>query len=474
MVFSSSLFIFGFLPVFFTAYFMASQRFKNVVIIIGSLFFYAWGARSFVLIVLGTGIVDYTLGSVIFALRNNAEKRVLYHLSIAADVILNIGILAYFKYTNFFVANINRLFSGIGLEPLAVTAIVLPVGISFVVFQKVTYCLDIAKGTALPAGHFWEYIEYLLVFPQIIAGPIVKYNVLRAQIEHRIINKALLVYGFQRFSIGLFKKVWIADVLAKYADLAFNGSSTAIPIHYVWFGALCYAFQIYFDFSAYSDMAIGMLKIMGFSIPENFDNPYISKSISEFWKRWHISLTSWMREYLYIPIGGNRKGVARTYLNQWLVFLVSGLWHGARWNFVFWGIYHGTLLCLEKIILLKVFRKIPGFIRMGMTFIAVLLGWVFFRADGFIQGTQYLRQMFNFGSVSMHVDPFRIMVVDNRGIFVFILAVVLSFLPYFEKLYAKLQKTGNKIKCTLCFLLFCLSVLKVGTASFSPFIYFKF
>jgi alginate O-acetyltransferase complex protein AlgI len=325
-----------------------------------------------------------------------------------------------------------------------------------------------------PSKKYWQFLEYLFIFPQIIAGPIVKYNDLALQITQRKFSHTDFIAGFKRFAIGIFKKVWIADVLAKYADLAFNGPSNVIPIHYTWLGLLCYAFQIYFDFSSYSDMAIGLLKIMGFNIPENFNFPYISKSISEFWKRWHISLTSWMREYLYIPLGGNRKGVLRTYANQWIVFLISGLWHGANWNFVFWGIYHGSLLCIEKAAL-KHLKKIPGLIRMAFTFFLVCIGWVFFRADGFAAGSDYLKQMFNISSVKIHTPPGRIMVIDNRGIIIFIIACIICFVPVFDKKYLNSRGLVHpKLKLVFCFLLFLLSALKIGTASISPFIYFRF
>jgi alginate O-acetyltransferase complex protein AlgI len=369
------------------------------------------------------------------------------------------------------------VFSLLNFDVLTIEHIILPVGISFVVFQKVTYCLDIAKGIAEPAKKFYQYIEYLLIFPQIIAGPIVKYNTFIPQITQRTITLVGIQNGFGRFSLGLFKKVWIADVVAKYADVAFIGPSNVIPIHYTWVGVICYTLQIYFDFSGYSDMAIGMLKIMGFEIPENFNHPYISRSITEFWKRWHISLTSWMREYLYIPLGGNRKGDARTFFNQWIVFLISGFWHGASWNFIFWGIYHGTLLCVEKAIGLKRMQKIPSPIRIGTTMMLVMIGWVFFRSDGFKNSLSYLKQMFNIFSINIHTDPNRIMVINNHGKFTILFACLICILPVFDRLrnlLSYLMKTHEKITFFIMFSLFCLSVIKVGTAFISPFIYFRF
>jgi alginate O-acetyltransferase complex protein AlgI len=477
MVFSSSLFLFFFLPCFLLCYFLVPNNNKNAVIIISSLFFYAWGANYFIIIVIITGFIDYKLGNIIKRTRNIPEHVVLYRFCIFIDIIINIGLLIYFKYLNFFVDNINKILTVMGTETVSYTKIILPIGISFVVFQKLTYCLDIAKGQTNPVENFQMFIEYLLVFPQIIAGPILKYNILSSQLKNRVINCRLVTEGFERFAIGLFKKVWIADVLAKYADIAFHGPANTIPIYNAWFGIICYSLQIYFDFSAYSDMAIGLLKIMNFSIPENFNHPYISKNINEFWKRWHISLTSWMREYIYIPLGGNRKGNIRTYVNYWIVFLISGFWHGASWNFVLWGIYHGTLLCMEKIIFLKRTEKFHFIVRMGITYLLINIGWVFFRSDGLNRAFEYLYQMFNLASINLHPDPKRIIVVDKRGIFIFIVAIVMCFLPAFEKIYNNIKTLflKNKKMSLFCYLvIFILAALKVGTATISPFIYFRF
>jgi alginate O-acetyltransferase complex protein AlgI len=288
----------------------------------------------------------------------------------------------------------------------------------------------------------------------------------------------MFIRGFIRFGIGLFKKVWIADVLAKYADIAFGVSGT-IPFDYAWIGIIAYTFQIYFDFSAYSDMAIGLLLMMGFRINENFNQPYISKSITEFWKRWHISMTSWFREYLYFPLGGNRKGKIRTYVNQWIVFLISGFWHGAAWNFVFWGIYHGTFLCVERAFLNKVMQKINHVARWLITMLLIMLGWVFFRADSINKGFAYIRDMFNFGSYYTHVSPTDIMIIDPRGWFIMGLACVISFAPVvFAKTYNTILSTINirpRFVATIVLFLFSLSTLKViAASSISPFIYFRF
>jgi alginate O-acetyltransferase complex protein AlgI len=349
MVFSSSLFIFGFLPIFLILYFIAPEKFKNPILLLGSFFFCFWGIPRFIFVVIFTLVIDYVLGGIIYRskLANISSKASLkIRLCVALDVVMNLGILLYFKYGNFFLDNVNGIFKSMGLDPFVFTRIILPVGISFIIFQKVTYCLDIAKGICKPARNFFVLLTYILLFPHVIAGPIIKFGEIVNQIEHREHTWEKIFFGFQRFSVGLFKKVWLADVLAKYADMAFR--ATTLPFDAAWIGIFAYTFQIFFDFSAYSDMAIGLLAIMGFRINENFNKPYISASITEFWKRWHISLTSWMREYIYFPLGGNQKGKVRTYINLWIVFLISGFWHGASWNYVFWGAYHGGIICAER------------------------------------------------------------------------------------------------------------------------------
>jgi alginate O-acetyltransferase complex protein AlgI len=476
MIFSSSLFIFAFLPLFLLFYFITPLKYKDIVIILGSLFFYSWGANYFILVVIATCFVDYKLGYLI-SLNKEKKNKQLCNLLLFLDIFLNLGILVYFKYANFFGENINALFELLNWNPIVFTKIMLPVGVSFVVFQKMTYCIDISKGIAVPARHFYIYIEYLLIFPPLIAGPIVKYNLFEPQINNKKISLDNIESGFKLFSVGIFKKVFIADIVAKYADMVFNGPAGLIPVQYAWIGLLCYTFQIYFDFSAYSDMAIGLLRIMGFSIPVNFNNPYVSKSINEFWTRWHISLTSWMREYLYIPLGGNRKGAVRTYFNRWLVFLISGLWHGASWNFVVWGIYHGTLLCLEKVILLKKTERLPPAVKLIFTMFFVMIGWVFFRADDMKSAFEFLRQMFDFSTINIHPQPDRIMVIDNYGKFTISIAFLLSIIPVFRKLEDKFSELKNKfrnITLAIYLMLFLLSIIKVGTASLSPFIYFRF
>ncbi len=474
MVFSASLFLFGFFPLFFAAYYLVPNKLKNTVVIMGSLFFYAWGAKSFVIVVLGTLFIDWLFGNIIASKR--AEQYHIVRICIIVDVVMNIGLLLYFKYFNFFADNINFIFQSFGLNPFSYTNVLLPIGVSFVIFQKVTYCIDIARGNAKPAKNFFHLVEYLLVFPQIIAGPIVKYNEIAEQIISRELMWEKFTQGFSRFAIGLFKKVWIADTLAKYADNVFSMGSV-MPWDYAWIGIVCYTFQIFFDFAAYSDMAIGLLSMMGFTIGENFNMPYISKSVTEFWKRWHISLTSWFREYLYFPLGGNRKGKIRTYVNQWVVFLVSGFWHGASWNFILWGAYHGTIICAEKAFILKHVEKIPKIFRWLVTMLLVMIGWVFFRADTIVAGWEYVKNMFDFTDYYVHINPSNIMVIDLRGYVMLALAAIISFFPLLGRTYdtvSSFMRSHKSIVAVMSFILFVLASLKIITAQFSPFIYFRF
>ncbi len=474
MIFSSTIFLFLFCPVFFLTLYISprNMNLRNAIIIIGSLFFYLWGAGDFFFIVLGTLVIDFLLGNLMY--KNSKYTK----LCVVLDVAMNVGILLYFKYFNFFMDNINLVFESIGWNSVVLTRVLLPLGVSFVVFQKMTYCLDIAKGTTKPAENFFHLVEYLLIFPQIIAGPIVKYNEIADQIKERTITKEMFRNGFQRFAIGLFKKVWIADIIARIADTVFSAfSSGGIPFDYAWVGILAYTFQIYFDFSAYSDMAIGMLSMMGFRIPENFNRPYTALSITDFWKRWHISMTSWFREYLYFPLGGNRKGTVRTYINQWIVFLVSGFWHGASWNFVFWGAYHGSLLCAERAFLLKRTQNVSRLIRVAVTFLLVMIGWVFFRADSVGMGFAYIGSMFNFANYNVHVNPAYILIIDPRTWTILVLAALICFVPLLKKTFQWLQNQTAAhpiLRDSGVLVLFLVSALKVITGSNSPFIYFRF
>ena len=473
MVFSSSLFLLYFLPAFLIIYFILGKRYKNLFALLASIFFYAWGAPDFIFIVLGSIFIDFYI--VKFLSRSSGKKK---RILLALSVILNIGLLLYFKYANFFIENVNSLLAVLGSENIRWTKIALPIGISFFTFQKLTYSVDVYRGVHKPLNKVTDFALYILMFPQLIAGPIVRFNEIADQIEDRSWNENNnnRLTGFFRFTIGLAKKVLIANVLGEQVDLVFGMDGLNFNTVTAWLGILAYAFQIYFDFSGYSDMAIGIGRMIGFKFPENFNNPYISQSITEFWRRWHITLGRFMRDYLYIPLGGNRVSTQRLYFNLWFVFLVSGLWHGAAWNFVIWGAFHGFFLVADKLFLLKFYQKIgkvPGII---ITFILTLVGWVLFRADNIHVAGDYLNNMFAF---DFSPDMFYF----SRKFFIILaVAVFFSFwggINKIEKWQENLFAQSKSIKAILpmfiiSVILFTVSLGVITSSGFNPFIYFRF
>ena len=395
MVFSSLNFIVFFLPVFLLLYSISPKSLKNPLILIASIIFYSWGGPKFIFVILGTTFVDFFIVQRMGATENKSTRRSLLILSLC----INLGLLFYFKYCNFFVENFSSLFSLFGGHGVTMAKIILPIGISFYTFESLTYVVDVYRRVHKPLKNFWEYQLYILLFPKLIAGPIVRYHDTSDQITGHLDNESAenRLSGFIRFCIGMAKKVLIANVMAAQADAVFNLAPEKLDTLTAWIGALAYTFQIYFDFSGYSDMAIGLCQIMGFRIPENFNNPYTSGSITEFWRRWHITLGAWMRNYLYIPLGGNRVNSKwRLYFNLWLVFLLSGLWHGAAWTFVFWGAYNGIFLVIERLFLLKYIEKLNRWVRVLYAFPVVVVGWVFFRAEHLHNAFVMVGRMFAF------------------------------------------------------------------------------
>ncbi len=473
MVFSSSIFLLYFLPVFLIIYFIIGKRLKNLFALIASVFFYAWGAPDFIFIVLGSIVTDFYL--VKWMNKSEGEKK---KLLVAASVFLNIGLLAYFKYANFFVENINEILAGIGIDQIKWTAVALPIGISFFTFQKMTYSIDVYRGVYHPLKKPTDFALYILMFPQLIAGPIVRFNEIANQIEDRSWNENNnnRLTGFFRFTIGLAKKVLIANVLGEQVDMIFGLEQVEFNTITAWIGIVAYAFQIYFDFSGYSDMAIGIGRMIGFDFPENFNNPYISQNITEFWRRWHITLGRWMRDYLYIPLGGNRVSTMRTYFNLWIVFLISGLWHGAAWNFVIWGAFHGMFLIADKLFLLKFYKKIGKIPSIVITFFITLIGWVLFRVESMGQAGDYFHNMFNmnFGFDDIYFN--------NKFWFIMSAAVFFSFYGGFRriekwqmKVFDKNKKSGTLITFfMISVMLFIISLGYITSSGFNPFIYFRF
>lgn len=464
MVFSSFIFIFYFLPICLIAYFLVPKAFKNTILLAWSLFFYAWGAPKIFLLYAFSCVLDFILAKLLERDSSDFKRKCILGISIC----FNVGALLYYKYFNFFLSDLNAILAYLGHDQIKLAKIVLPIGISFFTFHKISYVVDVYRRTVTPASNFINYALYISLFPQLIAGPIVRFHDICDELDDREHSIDKVFDGFCRFSIGLAKKVLIADILGAVADRVFSQPDTNMSGLIAWLGIVCYAYQIYFDFSGYSDMAIGLAKVFGFTFLENFDRPYISKNITEFWRRWHISLSRFMRDYLYIPLGGNRGGVLRTYFNLWIVFLISGLWHGASWNFVFWGCFHGFFLCFDRLVWLRVSKLLPNFIQVMFTFVLVLIGWVFFRLEAFSKAIAYIGMMFNPSGffVAEKIIP-RAQFIQDHGVFIFVIATLICFLPV-------LEVKSIKVKGTLSVTLFVLSILSLASANYSPFIYFKF
>lgn len=475
MVFSSVIFLVYFLPIFLTIYFLVPKSFKNPVLLLSSIFFYAWGAPLFIFAILLTTTVDFYF----VKLLNNAADDKKRKLWLILSLSLNVGMLFYFKYCNFFIENVNAILNAAGIQEVSWTKVVLPIGISFYTFESITYVVDVYRRLHKPLDNFWQYQLYIICFPKLISGPIIRYHEISDQIADRSANDTIdnKLTGFYRFCLGLGKKVLIANVMAAKADEIFNMPTNELTTSLAWLGMLAYTFQIYFDFSGYSDMALGIGKMIGFKFPENFDNPYTSKSITEFWRRWHMTLGSWMKNYLYIPLGGNKvESKTRLYFNLWLVFLASGFWHGAAWTFIIWGIYHGFWLVLERMFLADVYKKIGKLASTLICFVLVAIGWVFFRADTTAGAFNFVQQLFTFNFKT----PPRF--VDSEFLFYFMLAVLFSFFASF-KIGQRIQNTvyysyygnlGNLLATVVAISLFTLSLASITSSGFNPFIYFRF
>ena len=472
MVFSSGLFLIYFLPIVITLYFFIPEKIKNSYLLVASLFFYWWGAPSFLWIVLGTSSLNFFIAQKI---ETNTRKKLLLFLYVC----VNLSLLIYFKYYNFFIENVNIFLRDVGFSKVEWTAVALPLGISFFTFHSITYGVDVYRKDAAPQKNIINYWLYILFFPQLIAGPIVTYKSIANQLIKRETSTNNVLDGFVRFTIGLAKKVLIANVLAEYGNLLseheaiFLSHSSLIA----WLITLAYTFEIYFDFSGYSDMAIGLAKMFGFKFPENFDRPYLSKSVTEFWQRWHITLGNFMKNYLYIPLGGNRRSKNRMFVNLATVFILSGLWHGASWNFVIWGAFHGFWLIFERVVKNRIQISSFLFIRIIITFFIVLNGWVLFDAASFNEALQHFSDMYSFENMSY---------LDNRNILYYeihlaIAAIIclLGFSSQLNKLYRfSLSGIKNPFSKMATFsivgILFLLCLAHVVTGSFNPFIYFKF
>ncbi len=473
MLFNSTFFLLYFLPVFFTIYFFLPVHLKNYFIVSASILFYFWGAPRFIFVLLATIVFNFFLAHFLVKLPERKKQKTTLILAI----IFNLSALVYFKYANFFVDNASVLLGYFGIHSINMLRIALPIGISFFTFHQLSFIIDVYRGVKPPMKKISDYALYILLFPQLIAGPIIRYNEIADQIEGRDkkFNVDEVLLGFLRFSIGLAKKVLIANVLGKEADRIFALPNNELDFILSWMGAITYTFQIYFDFSGYSDMAIGLARMMGFTFPENFNHPYAAQSITDFWRRWHISLSRWMRDYLYIPLGGNKVSGARLYFNLWVVFLISGLWHGAQWTFILWGAYHGFFLAIERLFLLKVTAKTGTFFRIASTFFIALTGFVIFRSENVHQALNFFRKMF-------YAPSFKEFYFSGHLISILCVAAVLSFVPAFYKI--KKPEFPDSVKIVsvkrtvfnvlLIILIMYLCVGEITSGDFNPFIYFKF
>ena len=471
MLFSSPKFLFFFLPISVLFYFICPKKYRNFLFLIISLIFYCWGEFKLIFPLLGVTLINYICGLLI----EKGYRRTGLYVSIT----MSIGNLFLFKYLNFTFDNIVMLSNSLGINFNAtIPLIVLPLGISFYTFQALSYTVDVYRKEVKATKNIVNFSTYMMMFPPLIAGPIIRYADISKQLVERSETVDNCAQGLIRFSIGLAKKMFIANACGAIADDIFRYPIEHISTGAAWIGIIAYSLQIFFDFSAYSDMAIGLGRIFGFSILENFNYPYISKSIQEFWRRWHISLSSWFRDYLYIPLGGNRRGSVRTYVNLFIVFFITGFWHGASWNFIVWGLYHGAFLVIERIGFGKILCKFWTPIRHLYTLFIIIIGWVFFRADNLTLAVDYIQKLFAFDFSSERALFFSDF-FELETLIAFTLAILFCFPTYsFIKNFVT-KKWSNNIVLRLSYYVFVLvllftSIVYVTAGSYNPFIYFRF
>jgi alginate O-acetyltransferase complex protein AlgI len=461
MVFSSNIFLFAFLPLFLACYYLTPWRAKSALILIFSYAFYAWWRPDFLCLLVGVTVVSYGIALAIGAAIDETRR---YRL-LTVGVTLNLLALGYFKYANFGIDSLNVVLAGLGFNSVEFTHVLLPIGLSFYIFHAISYMVDIYRREAPPARNLIDFAAFIALFPHLVAGPVLRYHLLAEQFRSRTHSFERFSRGCVIFMIGFCKKVLIADTVAPLADAAF--SSPMPTFSDAWLGAIAYTVQLFFDFSGYTDMAIGLALMIGFVFPENFNDPYISRSITEFWKRWHMSLSNWLREYLYIALGGNRKGVVRTYVNLFLTMLLGGLWHGANWTFVLWGAWHGGILVLERYWEQRFGKPLlPAWLRVIKTMLLVIIGWVLFRAadiagaNRMFQGMLAWNGMTFSSSVEWQVTPDRLAIL-------FLGIGLIYTMPW-------LKRNGGSFLRYLLLPLFLWAVATLSAQSFTPFLYFQF
>lgn len=484
MIFSSIFFLFFFLPVVLLFYYSVNTRLKNLVLLAASLLFYAWGEMGYVLLMLFSISLNYFFGLWLERARRMGQSR---RIILGLGVGLNLAPLVFFKYANFIVDNLSGLTVAMGLPALALAPIHLPIGISFFTFQAISYIIDVYRQETEVQKKFSNLALYIALFPQLIAGPIVRYHDVARQLAKRSVDIVDFHYGVQRFITGLGKKVLIANNVGAVADHIFGLPSETMPAGLLWLGIVSYTLQIYYDFSGYSDMAIGLGRMFGFRFLENFQHPYAAVSMQDFWRRWHISLSSWFKDYLYIPLGGNRKGSVRTYVNLLTVFFLCGLWHGASWNFVFWGVYHGFFLILERRGLAKILLRMPRFFQHCYAILVFTVGWVFFNSSSMPQAIQYLSGLVLNFNLPPYLDAqlFSAINVEFYGALGLGLLFSWPIVPFLSNIGTRIRERGkvpNLVYATLVnvgFLAWIAFVAIYSSAQLvsgthNPFLYFRF
>lgn len=472
MLFSSNIFLFLFLPLVVLAYQVVPKKLKNTYLLLVSSFFYGWGSGWVLFLLLGSALISWAIG----VWMEKADAR--WRLALLwAGIVFNLSLLLYFKYFNFFYENATAALAWLHVQLPPHAHILLPIGISFFTFQKITYTVEIYRRQQSALQNPIDVGTYWTLFPHLIAGPIVRYSDISHDLRDRTVTVDDFYEGIWLFCLGLSKKMLLANTLGEVADRIFNLPAKELDSPVAWLGAICYTFQIYYDFSGYSDMAIGMAKMFGFHFPENFRQPYLATSVQEFWKRWHITLTSFFRDFVYIPLGGNRKGPVRTYVNLITVFFLTGFWHGAAWSYIFWGLWHGFFMILERVFKERIrvpFQKALGWI---WTMLVVMIGWIYFRTESMTNGTAYVKKMFTF----VRTDPERFRYVDlgvylQRDLIVWlVLASVFAFVPLskFEFLYRD-RPANYMARSVIALGLLLLSIVYLSSGTFNPFIYFRF
>ena len=463
MIFSSIPFLFFFFPLFILLYFTLPFKYKNYILLLFSLIFYAWGEPIYILLMIFSSIVDFINGKNIEKHKDDNKKKKIY---LIISIIINISLLGFFKYADFFIKVINNI---LNLD-IPLLNLGLPIGISFFTFQTMSYSIDVYRGDVKAEKDFLTFMTYVCMFPQLIAGPIVRYETVSSELHKRDINFKKFADGFTRFLRGLFKKVLIANNIGLLFTLITSSEVNDISIMTGVLAIVSYAFQIYFDFSGYSDMAIGIGNMCGFTFLENFNYPYISKSITEFWRRWHISLSSWFKDYVYIPLGGSRVNILKNIRNILIVWILTGFWHGASWNFIFWGLYYGILLLLEKFVLKKYIDKLPDFVKHIYTIVLVFIGWMIFAFDD----SKYLFEFIKALTSNKFVDSAFLYYFKNYFL-ILVIATVFS-LPVYPKVKEKMNNTifTSLLSISIYVILFIITLSYLVSDTYNPFLYFRF